>query len=224
MQAREQEAGAMTGGIEPLPGIVLAGGLSRRMGGGDKGLRELGGKPLILHAIERLSAQASPLAINANGEASRYAAFGLPVIADGRDDFAGPLAGVLAGMRWAAQAAPGARFIVTAACDTPFFPLDLTARFLAAAGSAYPIIVLAMSAGQVHPVFGLWPTALAGDLTDALASGTRKVSHWTDSHPHVIAEFSQARLGGKLADPFLNANTPEQLAGATALLPASEMR
>src|SRR5208337_2181900 len=104
----------MTGGIEQLPGMVLAGGLSRRMGGGDKGLRELGGKPLILHVIERLSAQTSPVAINANGEASRYAAFGLPVIPDGRDDFAGPLAGVLAGMRWAAQATPGARFIVTA--------------------------------------------------------------------------------------------------------------
>jgi molybdopterin-guanine dinucleotide biosynthesis protein A len=208
---------------EQIAGVVLAGGLSRRMGGGDKGLRELGGKPLMLHVIERLSAQASPLAINANGDASRLAGFGLPVIPDATEDFAGPLAGVLAGLRWAAGAAPAARFIVTAACDTPFFPEDLVSRFVAAAGSAYPAIVLAMSGGQVHPVFGLWPTALADDLAAALASGTRKVLHWTDRHPHFMAEFPQSRFGGKAADPFFNANTPEELAGAAALLNAMEL-
>ena len=148
----------MTPVIERIPGVVLAGGLSRRMGGGDKGMRELGGKPLMLHVIERLSAQASPLAINANGDPSRFAHFGLPVIPDATADFAGPLAGILAGLRWAGQAAPDARFIVTAACDTPFFPEDLVAKFLAAADGAYPAIVLAQSAGQVHPVFG--PVAL----------------------------------------------------------------
>ncbi len=207
--------------MEQIAGIILAGGLSRRMGGGDKGLRELNGKPLMLHVIERLSRQASPLAINANGDASRFAAFGLPVIADATPDFAGPLAGVLAGMRWAAQAAPDARFVVTAACDTPFFPEDLVAQFLTAAGGAYPAIVLAMSEGQVHPVFGLWPVALADDLAAALASGTRKVLHWTDRHPHFIAEFPRVRLGGQLADPFFNANTPEELAEAAALLQAA---
>ncbi len=208
---------------EQIAGVVLAGGLSRRMGGGDKALRELGGKPLMLHVIERLSRQADPLSINANGDASRFSAYGLPVIPDASGDYLGPLAGVLAGMRWAAQAAPGARSIVTAACDTPFFPEDLVDKFLGAAGDAYPTIVLARSAGQVHPVFGLWPVRLAGDLEDALASGTRKVSQWTDRHPHFIVEFAQVRLGGKLADPFFNANTPEELAGAADLLQAKEM-
>ena len=99
------------------------------------------------------------------------------MIADATADFAGPLAGILAGMRWAAEAAPEARFIVTAACDTPFFPEDLVAKFLAAAGGAYPAIVLAKSGGRIQPVFGLWPVALADDLADALASGTRKVRH-----------------------------------------------
>ncbi len=205
-----------------VAGVVLAGGLSRRMGGGDKGLRELGGKPLIHHVIERLAAQASPVAINANGDASRFATFGLPVIPDATADFSGPLAGVLAGLRWAMQAAPGTRFIVTAACDTPFFPEDLTAKFLAAAGRTYPAVVLAMSGEQIHPVFGLWPVALADDLANALAAGTRKVLHWTDRHPHFIAEFPLISAGGKSADPFFNANTPEELAEAQALLLAKE--
>ncbi len=208
----------MTAVMERVPGIVLAGGLSRRMGGGDKGLRELAGKPLMLHVIERLAAQACPLAINANGDTSRFAAFGLPVIADATADFAGPLAGVLAGLRWAAKAAPDMRFIVTAACDTPFFPEDLVAKFLAAADGAYPAIVLAKSGEQVHPVFGLWPAVLADDLAAALASGTRKVQEWAERHPHFIVEFPMAGIGGRLADPFFNANTPEEFAEAAALL------
>ncbi|MGO9868123.1 MAG: molybdenum cofactor guanylyltransferase MobA [Rhodomicrobium sp.] len=212
----------MSGGMERAAGVVLAGGLSRRMGGGDKGLRELGGKPLMFHVIERLAAQASPLAINANGDASRFSTFGLPVIPDATADFSGPLAGVLAGLRWAMQAAPGARFIVTAACDTPFFPEDLAAKFLTAAGGTYPAIVLAGSGEQVHPVFGLWPVALADDLANALAAGTRKVLHWTDRHPNFIAEFPMTNVAGKLADPFFNANTPEELAEAEALLLAKE--
>jgi molybdopterin-guanine dinucleotide biosynthesis protein A len=203
---------------EQVAGIVLAGGLSRRMGGGDKGLRELGGKPLMAHTIERLAAQASPLAINANGDPSRFAAFGVPVIPDLTAGHPGPLAGVLAGMRWAEKAAPEARFIVTAACDTPFFPEDMTARFLAAAGSAYPAIALAGSAGRTHPVFALWPVSLADDLEDAVASGNRKVGDWIGRHRHFIVEFQPANLGGALADPFFNVNTPEDLAQAAAFL------
>ncbi len=204
--------------IEQVAGIVLAGGLSRRMGGGDKGLRELGGRPLMARTIERLSAQASPIAINANGDPSRFAAFGLPVIPDLTADRPGPLAGVLAGMRWAEKAAPGARFIVTAACDTPFFPQDMTARFLAAAGSTYPAIALASSAGRVHPVFALWPVSLAGDLQEALASGARKVGDWIDRHEHFIVEFRPVSLGGTLADPFFNVNTPGDLTQAASFL------
>jgi molybdenum cofactor guanylyltransferase len=212
-----QRVMGMTAFIERVAGVVLAGGLSRRMGGGDKALRDLAGKPLIQRVIERLSAQASPVAINANGDASRFAGFGLPVIADASDDFPGPLAGILAGLRWAAHAAPDARFIVTAACDTPFFPEDLVAKFLAAAGSTYPAIVLAKSGEQVQPVFGLWPLALADDLATALASGSRKVRQWAQQHPHFIAEFPMTGPGGEPGDPFFNANTPEQLADAAAL-------
>jgi molybdopterin-guanine dinucleotide biosynthesis protein A len=140
------------------------------------------------------------------------------VIADATTDFAGPLAGVLAGMRWALQAAPSVRFIVTAACDTPFFPEDLTSKLLAAAKDTYPAVVLAVSSDQVHPVFGLWPVALADDLSVALAEGTRKVLHWTDRHPHFTADFEAVNLGGKTVDPFFNANTPEDLAEGSALL------
>lgn len=204
--------------MEQVAGVILAGGLSRRMGGGDKGLRELAGKPLLGHVLERLSAQAAPIAINANGDPSRLATFGLPIIPDATGDFAGPLAGVLAGLRWAEDAAPSARFIVSAACDTPFFPKDLGAKFLAAAGEVYPAIVLATSAGQIHPVFGLWPIALADDLAASLASGTRKVLHWTDRHPHFAVEFEEQRIGGRMVDPFFNANTPEELAEAQSLL------
>jgi molybdopterin-guanine dinucleotide biosynthesis protein A len=192
------------------------------MGGGDKGLRELGGRPLMAHAIGRLSAQASPVAINANGDLSRFAAFGLPVIPDLTDDRPGPLAGVLAGMRWAEKAAPGARFIVTAACDTPFFPEHMTARFLDAAGSIDPAIALASSAGRTHPVFALWPVALAEDLHDALALGARKAGDWIGRHQHFIVEFPAVSLGGAPADPFFNVNTPEDLAQAAAFLAAHE--
>ncbi len=192
------------------------------MGGGDKALRELGGKPLLRHAISRLEAQASPVALNANGDPSRFAAFGLPVIPDATGDFAGPLAGVLAGLRWAEAAAPKARFIVTAACDTPFFPRNLVETLLGASGGAYPSIVLAASGGQVHPVFGLWPVALADDLAAALQSGTRKVLHWVERHPHFTAQFPFAAAGANTADPFFNANTPEELAEAERMVEAED--
>jgi molybdenum cofactor guanylyltransferase len=205
-------------GEEQIAGVLLAGGLSRRMGGGDKGLRDLDGKPLIRRVLDRLSAQASPLAINANGDPSRFASFGLPVIADATADYAGPLAGVLAGLRWAEKAAPRARFIVTAACDTPFFPEDLAAKLLAAARDVYPSVALPMSGGQIHPVFGLWPIALADDLTEALARGRRKVLDWTALHPRFIVEFAYVDFGGTLADPFFNANTPQELSEAAKLL------
>jgi len=204
--------------VEQVAGVVLAGGRSRRMGGGDKSLRALNGKPLILHVIERLGGQAGPIALNANGDASRFSPFGLPVISDATTDFAGPLAGVLAGLRWAAEAAPDARFIVTAACDTPFFPSDLAKKLLASTGTTCPCIALAASAGRTHPVFGLWPVDLADDLALSLEAGTRKVLHWTDRHPHFIVEFAFANFGGVSVDPFFNANTPEDLGEAERLL------
>jgi len=204
--------------VAKVAGIILAGGLSRRMGGSDKSLYSLNGKSLIAHVIERLHGQAAPIALNANGAPSRFSAFGLPVIPDETADFAGPLAGVLAGMRWAAKAAPDACFIVTAACDTPFFPMELVEKLLASTDGAYPCVALAASGGKVHPVFGLWPVALADDLTLSLEAGTRKVLHWADRHPHFIVEFAFADFGGNLVDPFFNANTPGDLAEAERLL------
>lgn len=204
--------------MEQVAGIILAGGLSRRMGEGDKALRELGGKPLIRHVIDRLKPQVALIGINANGDLRRFAAFELPVVPDKTGDFLGPLAGLLAGMRWAASAAPKARFIVTAACDTPFFPADLVRKLFAATSGIYPSVALAASGGRLHPVFGLWPIALAGELALALHEGTRKVQHWADRHPRVAVEFQYTDAGGKRFDPFFNANTPDELAEAERFL------
>jgi molybdopterin-guanine dinucleotide biosynthesis protein A len=201
-----------------LTGVILAGGQSRRMGGGDKGLLDLAGKPMLGHVIERLAPQVSRMVINANGDANRFAEFVLPVVPDTIEGFAGPLAGVLAGMRWSAANAPTARWIVTAAGDAPLLPRDLAARLLEAVVDRPGAIALAQSAGELHPVIGLWPVALADDLEEALAKGARKVLHWTDRHGTVPVPFPPARLGGVEVDPFFNTNTPQELDGLRAML------
>ena len=208
----------MSSNIEPVIGVLLAGGQSRRMGGGDKCLLELAGKPLLAHVIGRRKPQASALVLNANGDLDRFSEFGLPTIADPVEGFAGPLAGVLAGFTWARENAPDTRWIVTAATDTPFFPQDLVARLLEATKGQYPAIALASSNERMHPVFGLWPVALAGDLHQALESGTRKVLDWTDRHKTVTAEFPGIETGGITIDPFFNANRPDDMAHAAAVL------
>jgi len=209
----------MSGGIaDSVIGVLLAGGLSRRMGGGDKCLLELAGKPLLSHVMERMRPQTDTLVLNANGDPSRFAAFSLPVVADPVEGFAGPLAGVLAGFTWARDHAPHARWIVTAASDTPFFPDDLVTRLLEATGGEYPAIALSESRGRVHPVFGLWPTALMDDLHEALLAGTRKVLDWTGRHAEFRVGFDDVEVGGVTLDPFFNANTPEDLARAESLL------
>jgi molybdenum cofactor guanylyltransferase len=203
---------------EAVTGIVLAGGQSRRMGGGDKGLLELAGKPMLGHVIDRLSVQVGRLAINANGDPSRFSRFGLPVVADTVSGFVGPLAGVLAGMRWSAGSAPGARWIVTVAGDAPMLPLDLVLRLAAAVATHGAAIALARSAGEVHPVIGLWPVALADDLETTLQDGVRKVLHWTDRHGTVTVDFPMTRIGDVEVDPFFNANTPQELDSLRAML------
>lgn len=200
---------------QPL-GVILAGGRATRMGGGDKGLLDLNGKPLLTHVIERLEPQVAGLALNANGEAGRFAGIGLPVLPDSIDDHPGPLAGVLAGLDWAAE--QGAETIVTAAADTPFFPCDLVPRLmLAAEGMTIPLALAASrdsESGRLwrQPTFGLWPVALRDDLRAALHDGLRKVVLWTDRHEGKLAEFPAAPF-----DPFFNVNTPEDLARARAL-------
>lgn len=199
-------------------GVLLAGGQSRRMGGGDKCLLEVGGKSLLNHVIERLQPQVDTLILNANGDAQRFASYGLEVVADPIPDHAGPLAGVLAGFTWARSHAPNARWVATAATDTPFFPRDLVTRLLQATQDRYPAIALAASGGRQHPVFGLWPTALASDLQEALHAGVRKVLDWTDRHDTVTVTFEDTIVGNERLEPFFNANRPADLERAERLL------
>jgi molybdenum cofactor guanylyltransferase len=210
----------MTGSVDPgeVTGVILAGGQSRRMGGGDKGLLDLAGKPMLAHVIQRLAPQAGRLVINANGDPARFARFGLPVIPDTVTGFVGPLAGVLAGLRWSAANASSARWIVTAAGDAPMLPPDLVRRLAAAVAGRPAGIALARSSGELHPVIGLWPVALADDLEDALRHGVRKVLHWTDRHGTIAANFPAMRIGDLQIDPFFNANTPQELDTLRALL------
>jgi molybdenum cofactor guanylyltransferase len=209
-------------GQADVTGVILAGGQSRRMGGGDKGLLDLGGRPMLAHVIERLGPQAGRMVINANGDPARFSRLGLPVVADTVTGFAGPLAGVLAGMRWSAANAPAARWIVTAAGDAPMLPVDLVSRLAGAAAGRANAIVLARSGGELHPVIGLWPVALAADLEDQLRSGVRKVLDWTDRHGTVVADFPMLHVGGVEIDPFFNANTPAELDELRGLLAKSQ--
>jgi molybdenum cofactor guanylyltransferase/molybdopterin-guanine dinucleotide biosynthesis protein MobB len=204
-----------------VTGVILAGGQSRRMGGGDKGLLDLGGKPMLAHVIERLQPQVGRMVINANGDPARFAAFGLPVVADTVPDFAGPLAGVLAGMRWSLANAPAARWIATAAGDAPLIPRDLVVRCAEAVQDRAGAIALARSGGELHPVIGLWPVALADDLEAQLNTGVRKVLAWTDRHGTVPVPFPMLQTsGGAELDPFFNANTPQELDALRAALAA----
>lgn len=196
-------------GGRPL-GAILAGGLSRRMGGGDKCLLPLGGETLLARVIARLGPQTDGLILNANGDPARFAASGLPIVADGVEGFAGPLAGVLAAME--AAAARGARRIVTAAADTPFFPPDLVARLEAAAAAEGAPLACAATPDETgrlrdHPTFGLWDVALAADLRHALVGeGVRKVVLWTGRHGCARAAFDPGP-----PDPFFNVNAPEDM-------------
>lgn len=204
-----------------ITGVLLAGGQSRRMGGGDKGLRELAGRPMLAHVIERLRPQVDRLVLNANGDPTRFAPFGLPVVGDTVEGFVGPLAGVLAGMRWSRAHAPAARYICSVSTDAPFLPADLVSRLAAALAARPMAIALARSGGELHPVIGLWPVALADDLETELAAGVRKVLRWTDKHGTVPVDFAPVTIGAESVDPFFNANTPEELDTARRLLGAS---
>jgi molybdopterin-guanine dinucleotide biosynthesis protein A len=188
------------------------------LGGGDKGLRPLAGQPILAHVIERLRPQVSALVINANGDASRFAAFGLPVIADGVPGFAGPLAGVHAGLQWAKANVLACGAVVTVPSDTPFLPGDLVARFLAARRARGDALFVARSESGVHPVVGLWPIALACELEDSLKQGMRKAGAWTEAHGAVEVSFPPVEVGTRRIDPFFNINRPEDLASAEALL------
>ncbi|MEV8465668.1 molybdenum cofactor guanylyltransferase MobA [Fluviibacterium sp. DFM31] len=202
----------MSFGVLNLGGVILAGGQARRMGGGDKGALVLGGRSLLDRVIDRLGPQVGPMMLNANGDAARFAEYGLPVRGDSLPGYPGPLAGVLAGLDWASEA--GLTHIVTAAADTPFFPADLAPRLARAAERAATPIALAATqeGGRMtrHPTFGLWPVALRADLRAALEGGLRKVVLWTDKHGAASTAFHD--------DAFFNINTPEDLARAERMV------
>jgi molybdopterin-guanine dinucleotide biosynthesis protein A len=195
-------------------GVLLAGGQSRRMGGGDKCLRLLGGRSILAHIVDRVRPQVGALILNANGDPARFADFGLPVAADSIADFAGPLAGVLAGLDWAAANAPDCPWVVTVPTDGPFVPRDLVTRLFTGMDREGADMACAMSAGQPHPVIGLWPVRLREDLRRALAEeGIHKVDAWTARHRLAVVDFPIGAV-----DPFFNANRPEDLAEAERLL------
>jgi molybdopterin-guanine dinucleotide biosynthesis protein A len=199
---------------EKTIGLLLAGGRATRMGGGDKCLRLLAGRPLLAHAIERLGPQVGLLLLNANGDPARFAGFGLPVAADSPADFAGPLAGILVGLEWAQRERPDHPLLLSTPTDAPFLPRDLAARLLAARRAKGADIAMAASGGRTHPVVGLWPVALARELRAALVEeGLRKVDIWTARYRVAVVDFPIGAV-----DPFFNANRPEDLAEAERLV------
>jgi molybdenum cofactor guanylyltransferase len=194
---------------KPL-GVVLAGGLARRMGGGDKARLRIGGRTILERVLARFKPQCAALILNANGDPARFADTGLAVVPDSVPDFAGPLAGILAGLDWAAREAPDVADIVTVPGDCPFLPEDLVARLSAARAREAAPLACARSGEWRHPVVGLWPVALRGDLRNALvAEGLRKIEAWTARHGVAVADWPAAPI-----DPFFNINTPEDAAEA----------
>ena len=182
------------------------------MGGGDKCLRRLAGRPLLERIVERVRPQVSALILNAGGDGERFAAYGLPVVADTIPDFAGPLAGVLAGLEWAA--AGGAPWLASFATDAPFLPDDLVARLAGAARDAGADMACAASGGRAHPVFGLWPVSLKDDLRRAMETeNMRKIDRWTARYNLVQVDFPCRPV-----DPFFNVNSPDDLARAEEIL------
>ncbi len=197
-----------------IAGVLLAGGLARRMGGGDKCLRPLAGRPILGHVLERVRPQVGPLLLNAHGDASRFADFDLPVAQDVVDGHAGPLAGILTGMEWAAEHAPECAWLASFATDAPFLPGDLVARLLRAVEEEGAEMARAASNGRAHPVFALWPVALAGELRHALvAEDIRKIDAFTARYRVATVEFTTVPY-----DPFFNANRPEDFAEAERLI------
>ena len=196
-----------------IPGVLLAGGLARRMGGGDKPMRQIGGRAILARVIARLAPQCDGLILNANGDPARFASFGLPVIPDTVENFPGPLAGILAALDWAATHRPDAGWILSAAGDCPFLPRDLVARLHRARVEQDAQLAVAASGEQSHPVIGLWSVALREELRHALVvEDIRGVGRWTGRYRLATVTWPTEPF-----DPFFNANTPDDIAAAERL-------
>jgi molybdenum cofactor guanylyltransferase len=212
-RAKNVTAKATPRGVPGIPGVLLAGGLARRMGGGDKPMRMIAGRTILDRVVARLKPQCDGLILNANGDPARFAAFGLPVIPDGIADFPGPLAGILAALDWAAANRPDVSFVLSAAADCPFLPRDLVSRLYAALAAENAELAVAASDGQSHPVIGLWSVALREQLRHALVvEDIRKIDRWTARFRLATVTWPTTPL-----DPFFNANTMDDIAEADRL-------
>jgi molybdopterin-guanine dinucleotide biosynthesis protein A len=196
-----------------IPGVLLAGGLARRMGGGDKPMRRIAGRTILDRVIARLKPQCDGLLLNANGDPTRFAGFGLPVIADTVENFPGPLAGILAGLDWVALNRPETSWMLSAAADCPFLPRDLVARLHHSRAQQGAQLAVAASGGQSHPVIGLWSVGLRDELRHALlVEDIRKIDRWTARYALATVSWPAEPL-----DPFFNANTVDDIAEAERL-------
>ncbi len=189
-------------------GVILAGGLARRMGGGDKPMRTIGGRTILDHVISRFKPRCGALLLNANGDPGRFSSVGLPVIADSVPDYPGPLAGILSSLDWVADNRPNVEWVVSTAGDCPFLPRDLVRRFHAARISEDAQLAVAMSDGRTHPVVGLWRVDLREELRHAMVTEElRKIDRWTARYRTATVVWPTEPI-----DPFFNANTIEDLA------------
>ena len=202
------------GAIPPTAGAILAGGLARRLGGGDKALRTVGDRTVLGRLIDRLAPQVTRMMLNANDDPGRFGALGLPVVADSLPDHPGPLAGVLAALDWSAEFIPGMEWAVTVPGDAPFIPRDLVTRLHEERQSSNAIMACAASQDRTHPVIALWPVSVRDELRSAVTEhGIRRIDRFTQRYACAVVSWPAAPV-----DPFFNVNTPEDLAEANRLV------
>jgi molybdopterin-guanine dinucleotide biosynthesis protein A len=207
-----------------VTGVLLAGGRSSRMGGREKALLDIGGSPMLLHVLTRLRPQVGRIVINANGDPARFSGHCLPVIADTIEGYAGPLAGLHAGIEWARAETPDAKFIASVPVDCPFLPLDLVARLRAALLAKDAPCAIAASNGERHPVAGLWRVELGAALGQSLKDNVRALHRFADTHGCAVADFGPVEMGDTKVDPFFNVNAPADLERARALFASESAR
>jgi molybdopterin-guanine dinucleotide biosynthesis protein A len=207
-----------------VTGVLLAGGRSSRMGGSEKALLDIGGKPMLQHVLARLRPQVGRIVINANGDPARFSGHCLPVVPDSIEGYAGPLAGLHAGIAWARAETPDAKFIASVPADSPFLPLDLVARLKAALNAADAPCAIAASDGERHPVAGLWRIELLEAIASSLQQNIRALHRFADAQGCAVADFSPADIAGTSVDPFFNVNAPADLEQARALFRAEASR